>query len=40
MHERIIKEALLEQCREFVQQAIDVAEKMMRDAQESANNET
>jgi transcription elongation GreA/GreB family factor len=35
-----IKQSLIVQCEEFVQQKIDVAEKMMNDAQESANNET
>lgn len=35
-----IKQSLIEQCEVFVQQKIDVAEKLMNDAQESANNET
>jgi len=35
-----IKQTLIEQCEEFVQQKIDVSEKLMNEAQESANNET
>ena len=35
-----IKEELLEECREFIQQRIDVSQKAMDSAQESANNET
>lgn len=35
-----IKQSLIEQCEEFVQQKIDVSEKLMNEAQESANNET
>ena len=35
-----IKQSLIEQCEEFVQQKIDVAEKLMNEAQDSANNET
>lgn len=35
-----IKEALLEEVQELIFQKISVAEKMMNDAQESANNET
>ena len=31
---------MIEQCEEFVQQKIDVFEKLMNEAQESANNET
>lgn len=40
MNPKEIKDALLEQCEEFIQQRIDVAEKLMQDAQQSANNET
>ena len=35
-----IKQTLIEQCEEFVQQKIDVSEKLMNEAQDSANNET
>ena len=35
-----IKEELLEECREFIQQRIDVSQKAMDNAQDSANNET
>ena len=35
-----IKEALLEEVKELIFQKIQVSEKMMNDAQESANNET
>jgi transcription elongation GreA/GreB family factor len=35
-----IKQSLIEQCEEFVQQKIDVSEKLMNEAQESANDET
>ncbi len=35
-----IKEALLEEVRELIDQKIAVAQKLMNDAQESANNET
>ena len=35
-----IKEELLEECREFIQQRIDVSKKAMNNAQDSANNET
>ena len=35
-----IKQSLIEQCEAFVQQKIDVSEKLMNEAQESANNET
>lgn len=35
-----IKESLLEQCSEYIQQRMDVAEKMMEAAQESANDDT
>lgn len=35
-----IKEALLEEVRELIDQKIAVSEKLMNDAQESANNET
>ncbi len=35
-----IKQSLIEQCKAFVQQKIDVAEKLMNEAQEGANNET
>jgi transcription elongation GreA/GreB family factor len=35
-----IKDALLQQCAEYIQQRIHVSEKMMDDAQESANEDT
>ena len=35
-----IKQSLIDQCEAFVQQKIDVSEKLMNEAQESANNET
>jgi len=35
-----IKQSLIEQCEEFVQEKIDVSEKLMNEAQDSANNET
>ena len=35
-----IKQTLIEQCEEFVQEKIDVSEKLMNEAQDSANNET
>ena len=40
MDNQDIKRSLIKQCEEFVQQKIDVAEKLMNEAQESANNET
>jgi len=40
MKKKFIKQSLIEQCEEFVQQKIDVFEKLMNEAQESANNET
>ena len=40
MDNQDIKQSLIEQCEAFVQQKIDVAEKLMNEAQESANNET
>ncbi len=40
MNKVLIKQSLIERCEEFVQQKIDVTEKMMNEAQESANNET
>ncbi len=35
-----IKQSLIEQCKAFVQEKINVAEKLMTEAQDSANNET
>ncbi len=40
MNKVLIKKSLIEQCEAFVQQKIDVSEKLMNEAQESANNET
>jgi len=35
-----IKQSLIEQCTEYIQQRMDVSEKMMESAQESANDDT
>ncbi|MFT4666486.1 MAG: transcription elongation GreA/GreB family factor [Polaribacter sp.] len=35
-----IKESLIEQCTEYIQERMDIAEKMMDSAQESANDDT
>ena len=40
MDKLAIKQFLVDQCTEFIQQRIDLSEKMMNDAQDSANNET
>lgn len=40
MDQTEIKRHLLLQCKVFIQQRIDLAEKMMQEAQESANNES
>lgn len=35
-----IKQALIDQCTEYIQERMDVSEKMMESAQDSANNDT
>ncbi len=40
MKKKIIKQSLIKQCEEIVQQKIDMFEKLMNESQESANNET
>ena len=40
MVKSVIKQQLLEQCNQIIQEKIEVLEKMMDDAQQSANNET
>ena len=40
MDHTTIKEALIQQCAEYIQQRIDVSDKMMNEAQDAANNET
>ncbi|MFK7809172.1 MAG: 3-oxoacyl-ACP synthase [Saprospiraceae bacterium] len=40
MDKTTIKQQLLDQCLEYIQDRMDVSEKMMQSAQDSANNET